>query len=92
VAINAVLAKILQNTPLKGQNHNWYLQRLSDCKKDNISFCNFNYFYYNFPNEFNLSFFQCKTCVVYKNTSETDKVNLKEFYDQHLVEKELSGK
>ncbi|KAL4152823.1 hypothetical protein QTP88_000656 [Uroleucon formosanum] len=74
-----------------------YNDYLSDCKKDNVSFCNFNYFYNIFTNEFNLSFFQpkkdqCETCVAYENASETDKVNLKEYYDQHLVEKELSRK
>lgn len=74
-----------------------YNDYLSNCKKDNVSFCNFNYFYNIFTNEFNLSFFQpkkdqCEVCVAYENASETDKVNLKESYDQHLVEKELSRK
>lgn len=68
-----------------------------DCKTDNVIFSNFNYFYNIFTNDFNLSFFQpkkdqCELCVFYENASDTDKVNLKACYDQHLVEKELSRK
>lgn len=74
-----------------------YNDYVGDCQKDNVTFCNFNYFYNIFNNDFNLSFFkpkkdQCETCVAYENAPETDKVNLKENYDQHLVEKELSRK
>ncbi|XP_074027858.1 uncharacterized protein isoform X1 [Leptinotarsa decemlineata] len=74
-----------------------YNDYMNDCKRDNVTFSNFNYFYNIFTNDFNLGFFQpkkdqCETCVAYENASETDKQNLKASYDQHLVEKELSRK
>ena len=74
-----------------------YNDYVSNCKRDNVTSCNFNYFYKIFTSDFNLSFFQpkkdqCETCVAYENASETERENLKASYDQHLVEKELSRK
>ncbi|CAG9760237.1 unnamed protein product [Ceutorhynchus assimilis] len=48
-----------------------------------------------FNTEYNISFFipkkdQCEDCIAYFNASEEDKVTLKEKYDTHLREKELS--
>ncbi|KAL4711225.1 hypothetical protein ACJJTC_019066 [Scirpophaga incertulas] len=68
---------------------------LSYCKENNFPHGNYVLFYRVFTNEFNISFFvpkkdQCDLCFTYANAEEEEKQVLKEKYDNHLNEKELS--
>lgn len=74
-----------------------YNDYVTDCKRENVSFCNFNYFYNIFTNDFNLSFFvpkkdQCGMCVAYENATEEEKATLKAEHDEHLIEKTMARK
>lgn len=68
---------------------------VADCKEKNIPFGNYVLFYRIFTQKFNISFFQpkkdlCDTCVAYNNAIGEDKNELKNNYEEHLVEKDLS--
>lgn len=68
---------------------------INDCKNQNMPFVNYIMFYRIFTEEFNVSFFTpkkdlCETCASYDNAEGDEKEKLKTYYDQHLVEKELS--
>lgn len=70
---------------------------IADCKEKNVAFVNYVIFYRIFKDDFNISFFSpkkdlCETCCAYENTENEEKKRKKEYYDQHLVEKELSRK
>lgn len=64
------------------------------CREKNIEYGNYALFYRIFKSEFNISFFvpkkdQCELCFAYEN-AEDHKTELKEKYEEHISEKELS--
>lgn len=68
---------------------------VADRKKKQLPYANYLMYNYIFNNEFNISFFvpkkdQCETCVSYTNSSEKEKEEQKAFYEEHLMEKDLS--
>lgn len=68
---------------------------IADCKEKKTPFVNYVMFYRIFTEEFNISFFTpkkdlCETCCAYDNAEGEEKEKKKEYYDRHLVEKELS--
>lgn len=65
------------------------------CKQNHNQFVSYTTFYRLFTEEFNISFFTpkkdlCETCTAYDNAEKEEKISLKEYYDQHLIEKELA--
>ena len=72
--------------------HRDYVQH---CKENDLPFGNYTLFYRIFTEEFNISFFtpkkdQCDLCFEYGNATIEAKEALKERYDNHLIEKQLS--
>ncbi|XP_063912660.1 uncharacterized protein LOC135129438 [Zophobas morio] len=68
---------------------------MEQCIQNNVSYGNLTQYSRIFNNEFNLSFFtpkkdQCELCVAYNNAQDAEKCELKEKYETHLREKELS--
>lgn len=68
---------------------------INDCKEKNVPFVNYIMFYRIFTEDFNISFFTpkkdlCETCASYDNAEGDEKQKLKEYYDRHLIEKDLS--
>ncbi|XP_047503855.1 uncharacterized protein LOC125048927 [Pieris napi] len=66
-----------------------------DCQSKNLPSANYLMYYRIFNKEFNIAFFQpkkdqCEDCTSYSNATENDKVELKEKFDRHLTEKDLS--
>ncbi|KAJ8931160.1 hypothetical protein NQ314_015974 [Rhamnusium bicolor] len=66
-------------------------------KKHNKSYANYLMYSRIFNGEFNISFFvprkdQCEDCVSVEISSDENKENLREGYETHLPEKELSRK
>ncbi|EZA58416.1 hypothetical protein X777_01373 [Ooceraea biroi] len=64
-------------------------------KEKNVPFANCVLFYRVFTEEYNISFFVpkkdlCDTCTTFNNAEDKKKEHLKDNYDRHLVEKELS--
>lgn len=65
------------------------------CKEKKIEYGNYQLFYRIFNTEHNISFFspkkdQCELCVAYENSDENQKNCLKQEYDIHISEKEMS--
>lgn len=72
-----------------------YRDYVQICKDQKIPFGNYKLFYRIFTTEFNISFFSpkkdlCDVCTMYNNTKGDKKYNLKNEYDIHLKEIELS--
>lgn len=72
-----------------------YRDYKTSCQEQNIPYSNYLMYYGIFNNEFNLAFFnpkkdQCELCLVFLNANANEKIELKEKYDTHLREKELS--
>lgn len=70
---------------------------MADCKASNVPFVNYVMFYRIFTDDYNISFFTpnkdlCETCCTYDNAEGEEKNKLEEYYNQHIVEKELSFK
>ncbi|XP_030762052.1 uncharacterized protein LOC115886868 [Sitophilus oryzae] len=68
---------------------------VNTCKEKNEPFGNYLMFSRIFNSEFNISFYspkkdQCEDCVAYFNASDEEKDSLKQNYDSHLIEKDLS--
>jgi len=68
---------------------------VANCKEKNVPFGNYVLFYRIFTQEFNISFFQpkkdlCDTCEAYNNAIGEEKIELKNNYEEHLMEKDLS--
>lgn len=68
---------------------------VTKCNADKKPFGSYAIFHRVFNQEYNISFFVpkkdlCETCVAYENATDEDKSLLKEKFDQHLVEKDLS--
>lgn len=66
-----------------------------DCQSKNLPSANYLMYYRTFSNEFNIAFFQpkkdqCEDCTSFSNATENDKEELKEKFDIHLKEKDLS--
>lgn len=65
------------------------------CKSNNAPYTSYAIFYRIFNQDFNISFFTpkkdlCDTCEAYKNSSDEEKILMKESYDTHIREKQLS--
>lgn len=65
------------------------------CKEQNKPYATYAMFHNIFVGEYNISFFspkkdQCDDCVMYNNSDESAKAQLKEKYDIHQTEKKLS--
>ena len=65
------------------------------CKEEQKQFGNYTLFYRIFTEEYNISFYtpkkdQCDVCTAFENATETEKDDMKESYDLHHREKELS--
>ena len=70
---------------------------VANCKEEGLPFGNYTLFHRIFTEEHNISFFtpkkdQCDTCTSYHNADEMEKEMLKERYESHQNEKELSRK
>lgn len=68
---------------------------VAKCKEQQKQFGNYTLFYRIFTEEYNISFFtpkkdQCDVCTTFENATDTEKEDLKESYDLHHREKELS--
>ncbi|XP_068209112.1 uncharacterized protein [Palaemon carinicauda] len=75
---------------------------IADIHKDYVAKCkeqkqfgNYTLFYRIFTEEYNISFYtpkndQCDVCTAFENATETEKDDMKESYDLHHREKELS--
>lgn len=66
-----------------------------DCKKKNMPFANYLMYSKIFNTEYNISFFcpkkdQCEDCVAFTNSDENEREILKEKYESHIMEKDLS--
>lgn len=67
------------------------------CERQNIEPTNYTAFYRVFNDCYNISFFVAKTdkrtdCLIFSNSSEAEKAQLKEQHDDHFKEKELAWK
>lgn len=72
--------------------HRDYVQQ---CIEKKAPYAKYLIYHQIFNHEFNISFFkpkkdQCGVCATYENASEADKEHLKDEYEIHLSEKELS--
>lgn len=78
-------------------------RNLTDIYKDYVQLCtekresyiNYVMFHRIFNTEFNISFFTpkkdaCEDCTAYVNASDSQKEKMKDFYENHLKEKDLS--
>ena len=65
------------------------------CQENNLDYGNYPLYYRIFTEEFNISFYapkkdQCEACTSYENAKDEEKQDIKELYDKHHYEKELS--
>ena len=70
---------------------------VKECKEQNKPYANYTMFHNIFTTEYNISFFspkkdQCDDCVMFNNSQGEAKAKLKEKYDIHQTEKQLSRK
>lgn len=68
---------------------------VEECKTKNVSHGKYLMYHKIFNEEFNISFFspkkdQCATCATYVNASDSEKERLKDVYENHISEKDLS--
>lgn len=68
---------------------------VEECKKEDVPHASYSCFYDIFKKEFNISFFtpkkdQCELCIIYENANPDEKCQLKDKYDLHKKQKELS--
>nr|XP_022920737.1 uncharacterized protein LOC111429140 [Onthophagus taurus] len=74
--------------------HRNYCEKRSASDQPSVSY---DYYATIFNTKFNIGFFvpkkdQCDLCESYKNTLDNEKMELKQKYEEHLEEKELSRK
>lgn len=67
---------------------------MAECKEKNNQFVNYVTFYRIFTEEYNISFFSpkkdlCETCCAYNKAEGDEKLKLEEYYNKHILEKEL---
>ncbi|CAH2010520.1 unnamed protein product [Acanthoscelides obtectus] len=65
------------------------------CQEDNKPYANYLMYYTIFNQQFNIAFFTpkkdaCELCLAYTNANQEEKTHMKNKYDTHLKEKELS--
>ncbi|XP_073999030.1 uncharacterized protein [Rhodnius prolixus] len=68
---------------------------VKECTENNLPYGKYLIYHQVFTREFNISFFtpkkdQCGICATYTNSGEEEKQNLKDEYEIHISEKELS--
>ncbi|KAF2896723.1 hypothetical protein ILUMI_09452 [Ignelater luminosus] len=68
---------------------------VKECTENNIPYGNYLMYHHIFTHEYNISFFrpkkdQCSICATYANANQNEQESLKDEFEKHLSEKNLS--
>ncbi|KAF2893553.1 hypothetical protein ILUMI_12621 [Ignelater luminosus] len=68
---------------------------VKECTENNMPYGNYLMYHHNFTHEYNISFFrpkkdQCSICATYANANQNEEESLKDEFEKHLSEKNLS--